>query len=84
MAICAKATVVESATAAAVAARSLIIDGFPRCGEQSFMQHRFRADIGCQNSLLCLPRDRPSSTNFRTGRLLAPPYAMSQSVHSGM
>jgi len=37
------------------------------------MQRRFRADIGHQDSLLCLPLDQPSrSTIFRTGRLLTP------------
>ena len=38
----------------------------------AFMQRRFRAGIGCQDSLLCLPRVQPSRTIiFRPGRLLA-------------
>ena len=45
-----------------------------------FMQRRFRADIGHQDSLLCLPRGQPSSTIFRTGRLLTPSMPVSSSA----
>jgi hypothetical protein len=47
--------------------------------ERSFMLRRFRADIGYQDSLLCLPRDQLSSTT-RTGQLLAPSMPVSSST----
>ena len=44
------------------------------------MQRRFRGDTGYQDGPLCLPRDRLSSTTFRTGQLLAPSMAVNSST----